>query len=51
MLGKIFKAVIDTATTPIAVVKDVFTLGNVGEDKSHTRQKVEQITEDLDDIL
>ncbi len=53
MLGKIFKAVVDTATTPIAVVRDVFTLGGEleGENKSYTRKKIEQITEDLDDII
>jgi hypothetical protein len=52
MLGKIFKAVVDTATAPLSVAADIITLGNVGSDEgSFTKRKIEQLEEDLDDIL
>jgi len=52
MLGKIFKAVVDIATSPIAIAKDIATLGGTatGQKKSYTTQKLEQIEEDLDEI-
>lgn len=53
MLGKILKAIITTAEIPIEVTKDVLTLGlrSVKEGKSYTREKIEELVEDLDEIL
>jgi len=51
MIGKLFKATFQIAVElPIAVVKDVFTLGGsiTDESKPYTNQKVEEIAEDLD---
>lgn len=51
MIGKLFKAVFQTAVElPIAVVKDVFTIGGVAteQDEPYTKQKVEEIAEDLE---
>lgn len=54
MLGKILKTIVDTAVgLPVAVVKDVLTLGGVatkGELEPYTKDKVDEIIEDLEDI-
>lgn len=56
--GKLTQGVIDVATTPIDVVKDIATLGGVltDEDEPHTvkkikklRDKAEEIYDSLDD--
>lgn len=46
---KLFESLLDLALLPIAVVKDVFTLGMEAEEtgKSYTRQKLEDIDDDL----
>lgn len=51
LFSAITKVVIDVATLPVDVVKDVFTLGGVctGRDKPYTVQKLEQIKEDSED--
>lgn len=51
MLGNLFKALIKTAVgLPVAIVKDVFTLGNFGE-KPYSAKKVEEIADELDEAL
>ena len=51
-LGKLFKAVVNVVTIPLAVTKDVFTLGGVatGKDQSYTKDKIEEIEDNLDEI-
>lgn len=51
MLGKLFRATFQTLVElPIAVVKDVFTLGgSATEDEPYTKQKVEEIADDLEE--
>jgi hypothetical protein len=53
LFSALVKVTVDIATLPVAVVKDVFTLGNVtgwayGED-SHTKQKLDEIKKDSED--
>lgn len=48
-LGKLFKAVVDTATIPFSAAADVITLGKYGEG-SYTKDKIEKIAEELDEI-
>lgn len=51
-LGKLFKAVVNTVTLPVAVVKDIVTLGGVATDepKCFTSQKIDEIEENLDEV-
>lgn len=50
-LGKLFKAGIGIVTLPVAVVKDVVTLGGTATGKgSYTKEQVEEIAEDLDKV-
>ena len=54
MLGKFFKAIFEVAVElPIAVVKDIATIGGsaTGEKETYTEQKIEEITDDLDEVL
>ena len=51
MLGKLFKATFQIGVElPIAIVKDVFTLGGTVTEKEepYTKEKVEEIAEDLE---
>lgn len=51
LFASIVKLGLDVATTPIAVVKDVVTLGGITtETESAIKQKIEQIDEDLEDV-
>jgi len=52
IFGKLTKAIIHTATTPIDIIKDVATLGGAitDESKPHTLQKVDKILEDIDEF-
>lgn len=45
------KVAVDVATLPVAVVKDVFTLGGAAteQDKSYTAQKLQEIKDDSED--
>ena len=45
------KIIIDTALLPVAVIKDVLTLGGVTTDQpmSYTAQKIDDIKQDADD--
>lgn len=51
LFGKIVKTVVNVVELPIAVAKDVVTLGNIasGDDQTYTRQQIEKIKEDADD--
>lgn len=50
-LGKLFKAVVDTATIPLSVAADVITLGGAATDNgSYTKNKLEKIAEELDEV-
>ena len=51
LFGALVKKVVNVATLPVAVAKDVITLGGTIDDqaKSHTAQKLEQIKEEADD--
>ena len=50
LFGKIVRTAINTALLPVAVVKDVVTLGNIASaDKTYTQQQLEQIKEEAED--
>ena len=53
MLGKLFRAVVDVALIPVAVVKDAVTLGGqiTDQEKCYTAQKIDDIEEDLDEVI
>lgn len=52
IFGKLLKTVVDVATSPIAVVKDVVTLGGAitEQDKPYTAQKFDQLGRDVEEI-
>ena len=49
LFSAIVKVAIDTALLPVAVVKDIVTLGNCCNDRSYTAQKIDDIKEDSED--
>jgi len=53
MLGKIFSAAVEIVTLPVAVVKDVATLGlkKVMDEQLYTKEKLKEIEEKLEDIF
>jgi hypothetical protein len=52
LFGSILSTVINTASLPVAVVKDVLTLGGAitETDEPYTVMKAKEIDEDLDDL-
>ena len=52
ILGKIFEVTIDVIEIPVAVVKDVVTLGGVLEDEPepYTVKKLKDVKKDLIDL-
>lgn len=52
LFGKLLKTIIDIATMPIDIVKDVATLGGAltDQDKPYTAQKFERLGGDLEEI-
>jgi hypothetical protein len=50
-LSKLVKAVIDTAGLPVAIIKDVFTLGGaiLGEKEPYTLTKLKDIGDDIEE--
>jgi len=51
IFGDLFKLTVDVVTTPVAIVKDVVTLGGeLTDERSAVVQKLEDIKEDLDDL-
>jgi hypothetical protein len=49
LFSALVKVAVDAATLPVAVVKDIVTMGNVGEDKTFTEQKLDEIKRDSED--
>lgn len=50
LFGAIVKTVVNVATLPVAVVKDVVTLGNIASgDEPYTVQKIEQIKKEANE--
>jgi hypothetical protein len=52
ILGNILGTIIDTASLPVAIIKDAATLGGVLTDrqKTYTQEKAEDVKEDLEDL-
>ncbi len=52
IFGSLLKTVIDTATLPVEVVKDVVTLGGVteGESQTYTGKRLKRLADDLEDV-
>lgn len=52
LFGKILKTVITVVETPVAIVKDVATLGGTleGNDETYTKKKLRELQDDVDDI-
>lgn len=52
ILGKAFKTITHTMSTPVDVIKDIVTLGGVitGEEEPHTIQKIKKIIDDIDEL-
>lgn len=50
--GKLTKLVLDVVETPVAVVKDIATLGGslTDKDKPYTQKKLEDIQDDYDEL-
>jgi hypothetical protein len=48
LFGSLLKTVIDVVETPVAMIKDVATMGGAltDQDKPYTQQKIEEISED-----
>lgn len=53
LFGKIVATAVNVATLPVAVVKDVVTLGGAASDRyeSYTTSKLKEIKEDAKDSL
>lgn len=50
LFGAIVKTVVNIVTLPVAVVKDVVTLGNIASgDEPYTIQKIEQIKKEANE--
>lgn len=51
LFGKLVNTVVNVATLPVAIAKDVITLGGVGTDRreSYTEEKLEQIKREAQD--
>lgn len=51
LFGSLLKLTVDVVTTPVAVVKDVVSLGgSITDSKSAVKQKLEDLEEDLEDL-
>jgi len=52
IFGKLLKTAVDVVTSPVAVVKDIATLGGAITDqrKPYTAQKLDQLGDDLEEI-
>lgn len=47
LFGQLVRTVVNTALLPVAVVKDVVTLGNIASgDKPYTAQQIEKLKEE-----
>ena len=52
LLGSLIATVIDTASLPVAIVKDVATMGGVLTDRreSYTQEKARNLRDDINDV-
>lgn len=52
IFGKLLKTTFDIATSPVAVVKDIVTLGGACTDRrqTYTGEKLEQLSDDVSEI-
>ncbi len=52
IFGKLLKTALDVATTPVALVKDIVTMGGAvtGEQETYTGKKVRQLGDDVAEI-
>lgn len=52
IFGKLLKTGLDIATTPVAVAKDLVTIGGLLTDqkKTYTAQKIKQLGDDAEEI-
>jgi hypothetical protein len=48
LFGQVIRTIVNTTLLPVAVVKDVYTLGGnaTEQEKSYTRQQLENLAED-----
>ena len=52
IIGKLMKPIIDVATLPVDIVRDVVTMGGVADDSgSSTIKKLEKLKKDLEDYI
>lgn len=49
LFGQLVRTVVNVATIPVALTKDVVTLGNVMGDKSFTEQLAQRIKDEADE--
>jgi hypothetical protein len=49
LFGALVRTVVNTALVPVAVAKDVLTLGNFGEGRTFTERQLQQLKEEADD--
>ncbi len=49
IFGQIVRTAVNTVMLPIAVVKDVVTLGNVCEPKTYTEMAIERLKDEADE--
>jgi hypothetical protein len=51
LFGQLVRTVVNTAVLPVAVVKDLYTLGGVatGEDKPYTVQQLEKLKKEAEE--
>lgn len=52
IFGKLLKTTLDVVTSPVAVVKDIATMGGALTDqrKPYTAQKLDQLGDDIEEI-
>ncbi len=52
LFGKLLKTTLDIATSPVAVAKDIATLGGAitGEQETYTGKKLRQLGDDVQEI-
>ena len=52
LFGKLLKTTLDVATSPVAVIKDIATMGGALTDqrKPYTAQKFDQLGDDVEEI-
>lgn len=46
LFGQIVRTVVNTTLLPVAVAKDVLTMGNVGEPETHTAEAIQRLKDE-----